>query len=119
MKRLAFAVAILTTSVGSLAADPPTRPKINALCSVRFRVSDLQKARDFYQQTFQIGGVRQDCFGPNTLCLNINSAQRIELVQGDTSSSSNLLEQLGFRTEDLDGLRRYLIHRGVRPGAIT
>ncbi len=119
MKRLAFALAILACCVVSLAAGPPKRPKINALCSVRFRVSDLQKSRDFYQQTFQIGGVCQECFGPNTLCLNINSAQRIELVQGDTSSSSNLVEQLGFRTDDLDGLRRYLAYRGMKPGAIT
>jgi len=105
--------------VASVSAQTqPKRPKINALGLVRFRVSDLQKSRDFYQQTFQIGGVSQECFGVNTLCLNINSTQRIELVQGDTSGS-NLVDQIGFRTEDLDGLRSYLIRRGLKPEAIT
>src|SRR5712691_7511788 len=99
MKHLALAIAILTSCIISLAAPPPKRPKINALISVRFRVSDLQKSREFYQQTFQIGGVRQQCFGPHTLCLDVNSMQRIELVQRDTSSSSNLVEQIGFQTE--------------------
>jgi catechol 2,3-dioxygenase-like lactoylglutathione lyase family enzyme len=119
MKRLAFASVILACCVLSLAADQRERPRIYILASVRFRVSDLQKSRAFYQKTFQIGAVRQDCFGANTLCLDINEAQRIELIQGDTSSKTNSVEQVGFRTYDLDGLRRYLIHGGAKPGAIT
>src|SRR6266446_5497707 len=114
-----FCVPTFMFLVASVSAQTqPKRPKIIALGLVRFRVSDLQKSRDFYQQTFQIGGVSQECFGVNTLCLNINSTQRIELVQGDTSGS-NLVDQIGFRTEDLDGLRSYLIRRGLKPEAIT
>jgi catechol 2,3-dioxygenase-like lactoylglutathione lyase family enzyme len=118
MKRTTIAVAALLCCVAALANDLPKRPRIYILSSVRFRASDLQKSHDFYQKTFQIGGVRHGCFGADTLCININSAQRIELIQGDTSASSNSLEQIGFRTDDLDALRRFLIHRGVKPGAI-
>ncbi len=118
MKRFAIAFAIFACYLVAFAQDLPKRPKINALGLVRFRVSDLQKSRDFYQQTFQIGNVSQDCFGVNTFCLNVNAAQRIELVPGETSSP-NLVEQVGFRTEDLDGLRRYLIDRGLKPAPIT
>jgi len=118
MKRIAIAFAILACCLAAFAQDLPKRPKINALGLVRFRVSDLQRSRDFYQKTFLIGNISQDCFGVNTLCLNINAAQRIELVQGETSSP-NLVEQVGFRTEDLDGLRRYLIDQGLKPADIT
>ena len=119
MKRSFFALAVLLGCVAASASDPLKRPRIYILGSVRFRVLDLQKSRDFYQKTFQIGAIRQDCFGVNTLCLEINPAQRIELVQGKTSVGSDLIEQVGFRTYNLDGLRRYLIQRGVKPGAIT
>ncbi len=119
MKRSFFALAVLLGCVAASASDPLKRPRIYILGSVRFRVLDLQKSRDFYQKTFQIGAIRQDCFGVNTLCLEINPAQRIELVQGKTSVGSDLIEQVGFRTYNLDGLRRYLIQRGLKPGAIT
>jgi catechol 2,3-dioxygenase-like lactoylglutathione lyase family enzyme len=119
MKRSFFAFAVLLGCLAASASHPLMRPRIYILGSVRFRVLDLKKSRDFYQKTFQIGAVRQDCFGVNTLCLEINSAQRIELIQRENSLGRDLVEQVGFRTYNLDGLRRYLIQRGVKPGEIT
>lgn len=119
MKRSAFGVAALFCCLAAPASDVAQRPRTYVLTSVRFRVSHLQGAREFYQNTFLIGAVRQNCLGNQTLCLGINRAQELQLVQRDASSISNSVEQVGFRTYDLAGLRRYLVQRGLKPEVIT
>src|SRR5260370_35251686 len=103
MKRFAIAFAIFACYLAAFAQDLPKRPKINALGLVRFRVSDLQKSRDFYQQTFQIGNVSKDCFEVNTFWLNVNVAQRIDIVSAETSSP-NYVQHLASRTLVSGGL---------------
>ena len=119
MKRSALLFAVLVCCATSVSSDSSSRTRIYILAAVRFRVSDLQKSRDFYHETFQIGAVHESCFADHTLCLDINPAQRIELGQLDSSSKLNSVEQVSFRTYDLEGLRRYLIQCGLKPETIA
>ncbi|HEY2548918.1 MAG TPA: VOC family protein [Candidatus Acidoferrum sp.] len=94
----------------------PSRPKIKGLAFVRLRVSDIGRSREFYEQTFQLGNHFNHCAGANSVCFRLSSSQAVELVQAEAPLDGSLVEQLGFWTEDLDGMRRYLTAAGIEVG---
>jgi len=118
MKRIALVVAACLASSALVGQNQPTCPKIRGLAFVRLSVSDLTNSRKFYEGTFQLGNHINQCVGPNSVCFRLTPAQAIEIVQTEEAPGESSLEEVGFWTDDLDGMRRYLVASGAKVGDI-
>jgi catechol 2,3-dioxygenase-like lactoylglutathione lyase family enzyme len=118
MKQIALIMAACLVSSTLVGQNRPTRPKIRGLAFVRLSVSDLTSSRKFYEEALQLGSHVNQCVGRNSVCFRLNPAQTIELVQTETAPGGSYLEEVGFQTDDLDGMRRYLVASGVKVGDI-
>jgi len=119
MKRFLLLVAVVALCLPLVAADTPKRPRIVAVAFVRFHVSDLEKSRQFYEQTFLLGDHHNDCVGPQSVCFRWSPLQKLELTGDGAVPESGLLEEIGFATEDVDAMQRYLAAHGVKTSEIT
>jgi catechol 2,3-dioxygenase-like lactoylglutathione lyase family enzyme len=118
MKQVAFFLAACSFGPSLAAQVQPTRPKIRGLAFVRLSVSDLSTSRKFYEGTLQLGNHINQCVGQNSVCFRLNPDQAIELVRTDAAPGGSFLKEVGFQTDDLDGMRRYLVASGVKVGDI-
>jgi catechol 2,3-dioxygenase-like lactoylglutathione lyase family enzyme len=118
IKQIALVFSACCFGSSLAAQEKPVRPKIRGLAFVRISVSNLSASRKFYEETFQLGNHINRCLGPNSVCFRLTSAQSIELVQADVAPGGSYLEEVGFETDDLDGMRRYLIASGAKVGDI-
>ena len=101
----------------SLAAQaPPARPKVFGVAHYSIFVSDLAKARAFYEdflgyeEAFTLpkaDGTVQMAF------VKINDHQYVELVNEPTKGEGQL-NHLGLYTDDVERMRLYLASRGVK-----
>src|SRR5260370_26504797 len=100
----------------SLSAQaPPARPKVFGVAHYSIFVSDLAKARAFYEdflgyeEAFTLpkaDGTVQMAF------LKINDLQYVELVN-QPNKGEGQLNHLGLYTDDVERMRQYLVSRGV------
>jgi catechol 2,3-dioxygenase-like lactoylglutathione lyase family enzyme len=102
---LAILIGILMCS--ALTASESQRPKILGIACVRLSVSDFCKARDFYTRilghSLECKAGEKSAGGP----VPLNAAQLVALSTRQSSDKSNLLEEIGFATDDITALRRY------------
>ena len=105
----------LVLAVPLLAQAPVPRPKILGVAHVAFFVSDLAKARDFYQGLL---GYEEPFTLPNAdgsvqiAFVKISDRQWIELFTG-RSSGEGQLNHIALYTDDADRLRDYLASRQI------
>ncbi len=102
--------------------ETPARPKVLGVAHYSIFVSDLQKARAFYedflgyQEVFTLpkpDGTVQMAF------IKINDHQYLELVN-QPNKGEGQLNHLGLYTDDVDRMRQYLASRGVKvPDQVT
>lgn len=107
---IAFSLAIQSRSSG---------PKIKGLAFVRLNVSDLANSRKFYEETLQLGNHINHCLGAQSVCFRISSSQTLELSQAEVPAGGSFLEQIGFWTDNLEGMHRRLATNGANPGDIS
>ena len=119
MKRLLLLVPLASLCLSLAAGDSPQRPRIIALAFARLRVSDVEKSRQFYTETFQLGFHLTDCVGPHSICFRWSTLQKLELTEGLGVAESGFLERIGFSTDNVDAMRRYLVTRGLQPSEIS
>ena len=101
----------------SLSAQaPPARPKVLGLAHYSIFVSDLAKARAFYEdflgyeEAFTLpkaDGTVQMAF------VKINDHQYLELLN-EPNKGEGQLNHLGLYTDDVERMRQYLASRGVK-----
>src|ERR1022692_72019 len=108
------------------AQTPPARPKVFGVAHYSIFVSDLAKARAFYEdflgyeEAFTLpkpDGTVQMVF------IKINDHQYVEMVN-QPNQGEGQLNHLGLYTDDVARMRQYLVSRGVdvpasRSGAPT
>jgi catechol 2,3-dioxygenase-like lactoylglutathione lyase family enzyme len=108
---------------GCLSAQaPPARPKVLGVAHYSIFVSDLAKARAFYEdflgyeESFTLpkpDGTVQMVF------VKINDHQYLELVN-QPNKGEGQLNHLGLYTDDVERMRQYLASRGVKaPDQVT
>jgi catechol 2,3-dioxygenase-like lactoylglutathione lyase family enzyme len=119
IKQLAFLLAACLAGRSLSAEDEPLRPRIDGIGWVRLRVTNLEKAKHFYEEIFQLKEFPNKCFTPSAVCLWINETQKLELVPTSSSHDHGGLDLVGFSTPDLEKMRRYLHSRGLMPGEIV
>ena len=119
MIRIALCVASVFACSAATGGDSHSRPKIKGIAFVRVNVSDLAASRNFYEQTFQLGNHFNQCLAANSVCFRLSSSQSIELVQADVPPGGSFLEEVGFWTDDLEAMHRYLAAAGIAVGEIS
>jgi len=100
-----------------LAAEAPRRPRITGIAHAAFYVSDMAKARAFYegflgyQSPFSIP--RKDP-KEQLVWIKINDRQTVELFPGsEVSPETDRLYHIAIETDDAEAMRLYLQSKGV------
>ncbi|HZE70426.1 MAG TPA: VOC family protein [Pyrinomonadaceae bacterium] len=116
MKRLAISLLLAFSFVGSIAGDEVTRPRILGLAHMALFVSDLKKARAFYEDFlgYEEPYVLKRADGSDRIVfIKINDNQYIELF-ADTPRQDGHLNHISFFTDSIQGVRDYLASRGIK-----
>ena len=116
--RIAGSLAAIWISTASGHSEAPARPKIYGIAFVQFKAVDLQKSTAFYSRILGLGSGSYTCRGALNPCFVVNSSQRIELVQTRSGDPSSFLKEVGFSTNDVMGMRAYLLAHNVHAAAI-
>jgi len=116
MKRLAISLLLAISFVGSMAGDEVRRPRVLGLSHMALFVSDLKKARAFYEDFlgYQEPYVLKREDGTDRIVfIKINDNQYIELFAENPKQDGNL-NHIAFFTDSAQGMREYLASRGIR-----
>jgi len=130
MRRFVFALGLSLLSSWAAFAPPP-RPAISGIALVRFNVSDLGRAEEFYERFLGLPRVGRPvsesgsktttrylgCLASDADCFFINPTQRLEIRAGQ-SAAGTLIDSVGFFVSDARALRQHLASRGVEPGEL-
>jgi catechol 2,3-dioxygenase-like lactoylglutathione lyase family enzyme len=113
VSKIVTLVAILLSIAGA-SPDQRARPKIYGIAFVRFKVVGFEKSTGFYSKILGLGSGHEDCRGTLDPCFVVNSSQRIELKRTDSRDTGSFLDEVGYATGDLPGMRSYLAGHNVR-----
>jgi catechol 2,3-dioxygenase-like lactoylglutathione lyase family enzyme len=97
-------------------ADPvpaPERPRIMGIGSVTILSTNLPAANDFYREVIYPESVCKLCGYTPRRFFGFPTGQKVELLEA-SPSSSNLLSEISFVTEDLAKLRKFLEASGIK-----
>ena len=115
--KLRFVLLVTALLTPLLAQDAPKRPRITGISHAAFYVSDLAKARAFYegflgfQSPFSIP--RKDP-KEQLVWIKINDRQSVELFPGsEVSPEADRLYHIAVETDDAEGMRLYLQAKGI------
>jgi catechol 2,3-dioxygenase-like lactoylglutathione lyase family enzyme len=109
MKKSALLLACLLLCLSTAAnRKPPKRPRILAIAGVTIFVSDVESARKFYRNLVDPDHTCGYCENVPPQFLYLPSGQRILFEKVPSPPPSNLLADVSFLTEDLEGFKRYL-----------
>jgi catechol 2,3-dioxygenase-like lactoylglutathione lyase family enzyme len=94
------------------------RPRILGISVVRFRVSDFCKTKEFYTKILSERFFCPENKKPEGGSIALHSSQSItlnvnSLIAGSPLNPPSLLEEVGFSTDDVSGLERYLKARDI------
>src|SRR5215471_7813280 len=116
MKRLVISLLLISLFVRSTAGDTIKRPRLLGLAHVALFVSDLQKARAFYedllgyQEPYVLKG---DNGSDRIVFIKINDYQYIELF-AESPSHDGQLNHISFFTDSAQRMRDYLESSGIK-----
>ena len=117
MKTLRLLTLLITLAVVARAAEAPPRPHILGISHAAFYVSDMKKARAFYegflgfQSPFSIPRKNP---AEQLVWIKINDHQSIELFPGsEVAPDADRLYHIAVETDDAEAMRLYLQSKGV------
>jgi catechol 2,3-dioxygenase-like lactoylglutathione lyase family enzyme len=116
MKRIAIFVIVLSVAVALGAAQGPKRPQILGISHMALYVSDLGKARWFYEDFLGYAepyNLKRDDGSVRIAFVKINEDQYIELFT-DKPKQEGQLNHIAFYTDSAEGMRAYLAAQGVK-----
>ena len=112
----AAALGLSAASVQLRAANAPTRPRILGISHAAFYVTDMAKARAFYEGFFGYAEpfTLPRKHGGELVWIKINDRQTIELFPGsEVAPGTNRLYHIALETDDAEAMRVYLKSKGV------
>lgn len=114
MKRIALLLACLLLCC-SVAAPrkPPKRPHILGIAGVTILVSDVEAAHRYYRDLIDPNHVCDYCQNVPNQFLFLPSGQRITFKRVPNPPPADLLADISFLTEDLEGFRSFLKSRKI------
>ena len=124
--RRGLATVLLAVTTVGLTAQGTTAPAgelpLAGLAGITFRVSDLDKARRYYQGVlgFAEAFTLKDAAGRVvSVFFKVNDDQFVEVIPGLQPGGSNRQARVVFQSTDLNRLRDIYSTRGLNPTAIT
>lgn len=118
---LGTCLTAVVASAALLSAEKAQRPRVLGLSHVSFRVSDLARARSFYEGFLGYGTSPVPEAGrlPQRAILVVNERQYVELRSG-LRPEEDRLDHVALETDDAEAMRLHLASRGIRvPGRIA
>src|SRR5690348_17163586 len=104
MKKLTLLVALLVALLPLAAKKkPPKRPRILGIAGVTIFVSDVPAAHRYYRDLVDPDHSCDYCVSVSSPYLFLPSGQRITFKNTPTPAPSDLLADISFLTDDLDG----------------
>jgi len=121
MKRLAPFLAFIFVCLPLAAQGKPARPKITGIDQVRIYVTDLGNSRQFYAKLFGVRPNGGACDDKSGRCFTVGweRDQRIALEHAPVSGTKNWIAEIAFATDDVEGMRNYLVAHGVSASKIS
>jgi catechol 2,3-dioxygenase-like lactoylglutathione lyase family enzyme len=116
MKRLAISLLLAISFSGPIAADEVKRPRVLGVAHMALFVSDLQKARAFYEDFLGYQEpyvLKREDGSERIVFIKINDNQYIELF-AESPRQEGHLSHISFFTDSAQGMRDYLASRGVK-----
>ena len=114
MKKLALLFGCLIACAPLMAKKkPPKRPRILGIAGVTILVSDVSAAHRYYRDLVDPDHACDYCVSVPGQFLFLPSGQRISFQKLPAPAPSDLLADISFLTDDLEGFRRYLNFRKV------
>ncbi len=112
-------VALLGTSLCVSAGFAQTRPKITGISHLAVYASDMAATDHYY--TASIGAVKMpDPENAKGARYMINATQFVEVLPLPAGVGINRMDHVGFKTDDADGMRKYLAAKGWKtPAKVT
>jgi catechol 2,3-dioxygenase-like lactoylglutathione lyase family enzyme len=117
MNRITVVILLLLSlNLSAVGLDTPKRPHILGVAHMALFVSDLQKAREFYedflgyQEPYTLKG---DDNSDRIAFIKINEDQYLELF-AESPKQDGHLNHISFFTDSAEGMRAYLSSRGVK-----
>ena len=108
MKKIAILLASLLLCFCAVAKKkPPRRPHILGIAGITILVSDVTEARKFYLKLIDPEHSCAYCAAAPSPFLFLPSGQRITFQQAPAPPPANLLAEVSFLTEDLEGFKKY------------
>jgi len=118
---LSLCVVLQASALASSGDQQAERPRILGIDHVSIYVSDVEKSGHFYSEVLGLTTRCPHYTAPEPCYLVAPSDQRVLLKRApDTKDETpkNWLAEVGFATDDLAGMRRYLLAHGMVPGII-
>ena len=119
---LSLCVVLQSAGLASSREKQPERPRILGIDHVSVYVSDVEKSGQFYSEVL---GLTTHCpqYAASEPCyLVAPSDQRVLLKRAPAQTKNwtlkNWLAEVAFATDNLMGMRRYLLAHGMLPGTI-
>ena len=122
MERIAISLVLAISFVGSIAGDEVRRPRVLGLSHMALFVSDLKKARAFYEEFLGYQEpyvLKREDGSDRIVFIKINDDQYIELF-AESPKQDGHLNHIAFFTDSAQGMRDYLASRGIKvPDKVT
>ena len=116
MKRITVFVFLSWVALTTAAVDPPKRPRILGVAHMALFVSDLQKARQFYEDFLgyeEPYTLKRDDDSDRIAFVKINEDQYLELF-AESPKQDGHLNHISFFTDSAERMRAYLSSKGVQ-----
>ncbi len=116
MKCIAVFILLMSLGVTVEFANAPTRPRVLGISHMAIFVSDLNKAREFYEDFLGYAepfNLKRDDGSVRIAYVKINEDQYIELFT-DKPTHEGQLNHIAFYTDSAEGMRAYLSAQGVK-----
>ena len=121
---LAISFSLICNAQAPVTAAAPTQtpvqtPDLAGIAHAAIRVSDLAKAREFYERLgFEEAFAMNQGGSPTEAFLKVNDRQFIELYPQREASQAIGFMHVCFESADLAGLNRYYADQGLTPKAV-
>jgi catechol 2,3-dioxygenase-like lactoylglutathione lyase family enzyme len=116
MNRITVVLLLCCLSLSAEGVDAPKRPHILGVAHMALFVSDLQKAREFYEDFLgyqEPYTLKRDDNSDRIAFIKINEDQYVELF-AESPKQDGHLNHISFFTDSAEGMRAYLSSKGVK-----
>ena len=109
MKKLFLLLASLSSCFSAVAQNGPSRPRILGIAQVKILAGNSPVSLRFYSKTFDLAHDLNRKVPEETFVLN--PFQDLWVLPAPAPTPTNLIDEIAFSTDDIPGLRRYLVSR--------